>query len=314
MTAMKTKEEFPSIRLPNENLLLGLFLVIMLILSLCGRADAQELKSDTVQWVQVETKDGNKYVGRLISKDRDAVVIATQSAGTIRVAHGEIVALLTLEPEKLKSDGYWRENYQATRNFWAPTAYGLRAGESYYQNVWVLFNQFSYGISNNFSLGLGLIPTFLFGSSSVPIWVTPKFSIPITPNKLNVGVGAMIGTTSLGEKGNGFGILYGVTTLGSRDNNVTVGLGYGYSGSSMAKKPMISFSALQRISAKGYFITENYLLPKGDGYQILLSLGGRRLVNRTGIDFGLVIPIQETGGQLIGIPWLGITAPLDKRY
>ncbi len=298
----------------GEKLLLGLFMVVMLVLSWCRQANGQAPSADTLRWVNVETKDGNKYMGKLISRDTATLVVITQSVGAVRVKQSEVVRLDYLEPEKLRSDGYWGENCQATRNFWAPTAYGLRAGESYYQNVWVLFNQFSYGITGNFSMGIGFVPTFLFGTSNIPMWATPKVSIPITANKLNVGVGAMIGTTRLSEKGNGFGIVYGVTTIGSRDNNVSIGFGYGYTGSEMAKKPMLSFSALQRISAKGYFITENYLLPQGDRYQVLISLGGRKLVNRTGIDFGLVIPFQETGGQLIALPWLGITAPLDSRY
>lgn len=290
-------------------------MALLLICLLPGQeARAQETEPLPMSLVQVETKDGNKYVGRLMSKDSAVYVLVTQSAGTIRIARVEVVRVVTLETGKLKADGYWMENFQATRTFWAPTAYGLRPGESYYQNVWVLFNQFSLGITRHFSMGVGLIPTFLFGSGAVPVWATPKFSFPVSPDKLSLGIGGIIGTSSLGDHGVGFGVLYGLATLGSRDRNVTVGLGYGYMRSTMSKEPVVTISALQRISAKGYFITENYLLVNNGSYSGILSVGGRRLVNRTGIDFGLFIPVQEKQAQVVAIPWLGITAPLDKRY
>jgi hypothetical protein len=159
-------------------------------------------------------------------------------------------------------------------------------------------------------MGVGFVPLFLFGSPSSPAWLTPKISLPLSKDKVNLGLGAVIGTSSLGEKGNGFGIVYGSTTFGSRDNNVTFGMGYSYTSASMAKRPIFNFSALIRTSAKSYFISENYIIPSGSSSLILLGFGGRKMANRTGIDFGFFIPIEEGMKTLVALPWLGITAPL----
>lgn len=306
---MKKTNEFPGVRLATENFLLLLFLLALLLISGVQRALGQ-VGQDSVAVVEIQTHDGNKYTGRLVEQDGQRIVIETQSLGKLIIQRSAIKHMERLEVSKIRADGYWADNPQATRNFWAPTGYGLKPGEAYYQNVWVLFNQFSVGITRNFSMGVGFVPLFLFASPSTPFWLTPKISLPLSKDKVNLGLGAVIGTSSLSEKGNGFGIVYGNATFGSRDNNVTVGMGYSYTSASMAKRPIFNFSALIRTSAKSYFISENYVIPEGNSSLILIGLGGRKMVNRTGIDYGFFIPIDEGMKTIIALPWLGLTAPL----
>ncbi len=85
---------------------------------------------------------------------------------------------------------YWTENFQSTRYFWMPNGFGLKQGEAYYQNVWILFNQFNVGITKNFSIAGGTIPLFLFGADAFPIWVNAKVSVPLGP-KVNFGGGVL---------------------------------------------------------------------------------------------------------------------------
>ncbi len=188
---------------------------------------------------------------------------------------------------------------------------GLKKGEGYYQNIWVLFNQVSYGVTNYFSIGAGIVPVFLFGGGATPVWITPKFSIPVVKDKFNVGVGALVGTV-IGEAETGFGLLYGLTTAGSRDMNITLGAGYGVSGSGWAKSPVISLSALARTGAKGYLMTENYYFNIDGEALVLLSAGFRYVIKKAGIDFGLVMPVQEDL-TFFAIPWLGVTIPFGNK-
>ncbi|MBL7864877.1 MAG: hypothetical protein JNK10_08385 [Cyclobacteriaceae bacterium] len=310
---MNPKTQLP-IRNLKENLILASFMIILLILLSIQDLFAQQPStsaSDTTQLVQIEVADGNKFIGRIVFQDQSIIRIQTEQLGILQFPRENVREIIPIRPDQIKEGGYWFENPQATRHFWAPNGYGLRKGEAYYQNVWILFNQFSVGVTNNFSVGFGLVPAFLFAGAATPMWITPKFSIPVSREKFNLGIGGLIGTSSLTEKGNGFGILYGMTTFGGKDKNISFGLGYGYSGGKMASHPTITMSALVRVSARGYFITENYYL--GTSSLVLMSLGGRRMVNRTGIDFGLVIPIESGMSTLVAIPWLGITAPLHKR-
>ncbi len=119
-----------------------------------------------------------------------------------------------MEPVKKAQivDGeFWYDSPSNTRYFWSPNGYGLRKGEGYYQNNWILLNQATYGFSDHFSIGAGIVPTFLFGDSGLPFWITPKISVPIQKDQLNLGAGLLyinaIGSDS--DIGGGAGITYG---------------------------------------------------------------------------------------------------------
>ncbi|MGI9543985.1 MAG: hypothetical protein ACR2MX_12080, partial [Cyclobacteriaceae bacterium] len=166
------------------------------------------------------------------------------------------------------------------------------------------------GVTDNVSVGLGLVPLFLFAGAPTPVWITPKFSIPITKDKLNVGGGAVLGTV-IGQEDSGFGVLYGLSTFGSRDKNVSVGLGWGFAGGEIANTPTITVSALIRTGPRGYFLTENYFINSGLEQVGLISLGGRRIIGKAGLDFGAFIPIGVD--TFVAFPWLGITIPFGKK-
>lgn len=259
--------------------------------------------------VKIETTDGNEFIGQVMSDDSTKTILKTEKLGEITILKADIKRTEYVQVKQIKEGKYWFPNPQSTRYFWSPNGYGLKKGEGYYQNIWVLWNQFTYGVTDNFSIGAGVIPTFLFGSST-PVFATVKFSIPVEKDKINIAAGAIAGTI-LGESETGVGILYGLTTFGSPDANVTFGLGYGYAGGDWAQAPMINFNAMFRVSSRGYFITENYLLSGGGETVLLISLGGRSIIKKAALDYGLVFPVAEIG-QFIAIPWLGFTIPFGN--
>jgi hypothetical protein len=264
---------------------------------------------DTTSY-EVETKDGNIYLGQILFENDSIVRLRTTNIGDITIQRKNIKSIVQLKGGEIIDGQYWFENPQASRYFWQPNGYGLKKGEAYYQNIWIFWNQVSVGFSDYFSAGAGIVPLFLFGGAPTPVWITPKFSIPVVRDKFNIGTGALMGTV-LGEDETGFGILYGVTTFGSKDKNFSIGLGYGYAGGDWADAPTITFSGMVRTGENGYFITENYFIGTAEDNILLLSLGGRRMVRRVGIDAAVVIP---TGfdGDLIVIPILGLTVPFGN--
>jgi hypothetical protein len=284
------------------------YLFIIPAFSLCAQTER-----DTIPLFQVVTADGNEYTGIITAQDTSVLILQTEKLGTLTLSKKDIVRIQLIEPEKLKEGIYWADNPQSTRYLWAPNGYGLKKGEAYYQNIWVLFNQVSFGVSNNFSVGAGMIPLFLFAGTSTPAWITPKFSIPVKKDKFNLGAGALLATV-LGESKTGFGLLYGIATFGSRDRNLSVGLGYGYAGGSLADSPTVSMSGLIRIGARSYIITENYYIDGGyDTKLILASAGFRWIIKKAGLDFGLVLPYESSMESVFFIPWLGITIPFGNR-
>jgi hypothetical protein len=262
--------------------------------------------------VRVETIDGNVFVGFIVTEDSSALVIKTENLGEIRIPQNKIKSKTELKEFKKVGSEFWLPNPQSSRYFWAPNGYGLEKGSSYYQNIWVLYNQFSSGLSDNFSIGAGMVPLFLFGAGVTPFWIVPKLSIPVVENKFNIGTGAFLGTI-IGEQTGVFGLLYGTTTFGSRDKNMSLGLAYGFADGDWMKVPIINVSCLVRTGPKGYFVSENYVITFEGETVVLISAGGRSIIRNVGLDYSLWIPMGAEIGSFVAIPFLGITIPIGRK-
>jgi RNase P/RNase MRP subunit p29 len=267
---------------------------------------------DSTRIVRVETIDGNVFVGFVVTEDSSALVIKTETLGEIKIPQNNIKSKTELKEVKKVGSEFWLPNPQSSRYFWAPNGYGLEKGSSYYQNIWILYNQFSFGLSDNFSIGAGMVPLFLFGGTATPFWIVPKLSIPVVENKFNVGTGAFLGTI-IGEQTGVFGLLYGTTTFGSRDKNLSFGLAYGFADGEWLKVPIINVSCLVRTGPKGYFISENYVISFDGEVVVLISAGGRSIIRNIGLDYSLWIPFGPQMDSFIAIPFIGITIPIARK-
>jgi hypothetical protein len=265
--------------------------------------------TDTLKIKSIETRDGNTYIGRLLSETGDSIVLNTDKLGILRFSKTDVLVLRDLDKVSTVKGEYWLPNPQSSRYFWAPNGYGLKKGEAYYQNIWVFYNQVSVGLTDQFSIGGGLLPVFLLGAEVVPVWIVPKFSLPLKKDKINLGTGAFLGT-AIGEDTGIFGLLYGTTTFGSRDKNMSIGLAYGFGGGEWMETPVINLSTMLRFSPKGYFISENYLIPVDGEVVAIVSLGGRSIIRKIGLDYSLWIPVGGGIGGFRAAPFLGISIPL----
>jgi len=303
-----TFSTFNCYALPGKAGKLVLFTCLCLLLS---PARAQNLAPADTLLTKVYMNDGNNFIGRLSTMDAEKLTIETEKYGTLTFNMVDVNSVETLAAAKTVGGEIWTENPQATRYLWAPNGYGLKKGEGYYQNIWVLFNQVAFGVTDNFSMGGGMVPLFLFDGTSTPVWITPKFSIPIKKDKVNFGAGALLGTV-IGEE-TGFGIIYGIATFGDKDKNASIGLGWGFGDGEWADSPTITFNALVRTGPKGYFVTENYYIDAGGERFVLVSAGGRRMINRFSLDFALALPFSEQIDSFVAIPFLGFAVPFGNN-
>jgi len=258
---------------------------------------------------RIETTDGNTFIGQLIAETDESITILTESAGEITISRNNIRKMTLLENDRMREDGFWHDNPQSTRYLFAPNAIGLRKGEGYYQNTWILFNNVNYGITNNFSIGAGTVPLFLFGSSSTPFWIMPKLSIPVASDLVHLSAGALIGGV-IGEDDGSGGLLYGTGTVGDTNKNLTLGLGYAYGGGEISSTPVVNISGMYRTGQSIYFISENYFIPDTDAGG-LVSFGVRWAPENFAVDFALLRPLGDFGG-FVGLPWLGLTIPFGR--
>lgn len=282
---------------------LWVFLGLCMLVCLNTQLFAQE---EAPVVVRVITTEGNEFIGVVLEENENEVLLRTEQYGELRLSRSAIRQIMVVDEALIRDGVVWFENPQATRYFWAPNGFGLEKGEAYYQNIWVLYNQATFGVSDHFSLSAGMVPLFLLRAGVTPVWLVPKISIPIKEGRSHAAAGAFLGAL-LGEQET-FGIVFGSFTLGNRDSNGTLGMGWGYAGGSWATSPIVNIGFMARTSQRGYFISENYIIP-GNTATVVLSGGGRRILGRTGLDFGL---FAFLGNGVFALPFLGITAPLGK--
>lgn len=261
------------------------------------------------EFYRIVTTDGNVFIGELVSETDREVVLLTETIGRVTISRENIRSMTRIDDSQVRDGEYWYDNPQATRYLFAPNALGLKKGHGYYQNTWILFNNANYGITDNISIGAGVIPLFLFGASSTPFWITPKVSIPIASDNIHIAAGAMIGGV-IGEDSGGGGLLYGTSTIGNRDRNISFGLGYGYGGGDISSTPAVNISGMIRLSKTMHLVSENYLFP-GTSFNGLASIGTRWAPENFAVDFALVRPLEDIG-FFIGVPWLSVTIPFGR--
>lgn len=289
-------------------------MTIILIAFLSGflstPAIAQDLQDTTTIWL-IETLDGNEFYGTIRKKTETEIHLQTANLGILTIPLSQIKSMKPIEEKLIKEGELWMENPQATRYFWAPNGIGLKKGEGYYQNVWVMFNQVSVGFTDHLSAGIGVVPLFLFAGSPTPVWITPKFSIPVARDQFHLGGGALVGTV-IGEENAFFGILYGITTFGNRDHNLSLGFGHGFAGGDWANSPTITIAGFTRISRRTYLISENYLVGVAADNPVILSVGGRTVWRSVSLDYGLFIPAGAGVDTFAAAPWLGLVVPFGS--
>ena len=288
--------------------------IVVLLFSIVGKVGAQAIVINDSIYI-FEMNDGNTYIGKVAVVEENKVYQVQTSVGLLTLRQEDIRSIKNFMPTDLKEGEYWLPSPHSTRYFFSPSGYGLRAGEAYYQNAWIFFNQVSYGFSDYFTAGVGMIPTFLFGiTDALPVWITPKINIPYKNGRGAFGAGSLL-LGLIGESGDAIGIVYGSNTFGTRDKQFTLGLGWGYStDGGFANSPTINASGLIRTGKNWAFLTENYLFTAEDFTAGIISGGARYMGKRFAIDFGGVLPITDELDGIYMIPWLSISVPFGKKY
>jgi hypothetical protein len=282
-------------------------LAVLFVTGLHSKAIAQENQEKTT-W-RVETKDGNVYFGTIESQNQEELRLNTQNLGIITIRVSELQSIEETEGEAA-GERAWKNDHQNTHYFFLGNGYGLKQGEGYYQNTLIFFNQASYGFTDNFSLGVGTIPLFLFAGAPTPAWITPKFSIPIKEDMINLSVGGLIGTV-LGIEAGTLGVAVGSLTVGSRSRNLTFGIGYGFVEEEISETPIFNVAGLYRVGKRFHLMGETIFFNADGELSGTFNVGGRSAFDNISLDYGLFVPL---GGFNDGIffPIIGVSVPFGR--
>lgn len=265
----------------------------------------------------IETVNGTSYFGEIRGLAGGALTIRSALLGTFEIRSNTISKITMSNAYVNRRGSSWFTNPNATRYFFAPSAIPLKKQEGYYQNAYLLANSVNVGVTNNITIGGGVVIPLLF-------YVTPKVSFKVAKN-FYLGGGILFTQSFISGFGLSAGIGYGLATYGSYEHNVTIGAGYGYAKFNTEYKntpmPIVTLNGMTRIAKKISLVTENWLIPragynkeipisgpngepnmemvyqKQDFYSGAVSLGLRFMPGvRTSVDFS-VVGIRPNPGQ-----------------
>lgn len=263
------------------------------------------LDREEVSLIKMKGEEGLTYVGTIIQRTDKEIILLTEAKTKVQIQLENIQDIRIIPKSHFHDGEYWFPNPNETRYLYAPSAFNLKKGEGYYQNTYLFINSFNYGLTDNFSFGVGFEFLSTFGSlgsgSFYPIYfLTPKYSMQVADN-LRVGVGVLYGNIS--DIVGGFGVGYGLATYGNPEHNATLGLGFGFFDGDFSSDPVLTISGMTRISRRVSLVTENWFFP-ADVYRGILSYGVRFFGESMSVDLALINNAEIATAFPIGIPYV----------
>ncbi len=286
------------------------FLILMFLLGLNSQSVAQvDLGNKKSQTVVLKMEDGSVINGIMVDRTDTHVTVNTASAGDITIAIESIKDIDYIDDVRnilFDKNGYPVDFYNSTRYFINPTGYSLKKGQSYYENIYLFLNSYTYGITDNISVSGGAeIASILFGPQIPLLFGSVKFSKPFNNEKGAFGVNTTF--LVLPESGlSSVALIAGSFTFGSRNNNFSVGTGVG------GLVPL-NIGFMTRLSEKVSLVSDNTILFFDGDQEVLASFGARIHFRKVGtaLNLGLIRPLSG-GIDILGIPYVAATIPIGK--
>jgi hypothetical protein len=211
--------------------------------------------------VLLETINKFTYFGRIISINEKTLTLNNSSLNNFEIELNQIDKITPADAYVNRKGKAWFTNPNATRYFFAPSAIPLNKREGYFQNIYLLANSVNVGITNNITIGGGVVIPLLF-------YVTPKISYKVAKN-FYAGAGVLYTQSFIKDFDLSASIGYGLITIGNTEHNFTIGSGYGMARFDKKYKetpmPIFTLNGMTRISKKISLVTENWLIPRA-GY------------------------------------------------
>ncbi|NNF33854.1 MAG: hypothetical protein HKN68_07080 [Saprospiraceae bacterium] len=297
-----------------------ILMATMLIAFIAGPTEVSAQEGERYE-VLVIMKNGSQFRGQVLSETDEQIVLVVENVGEITIKRIDIKSMQSvLADQQVEEDPSFIpiDDYNANRYLISPSGYGLKKGQSYYENIYLAFNSFSFGLTDRFTLTVGAeLYTLLLGSESPILYISPRVNFPFDEAQSTGAFSAgVIYFTLPNDDFDGIGLLQGAVTFGNKNNNVSIGAGFGFSSESDFNDGALMFnlSATQRLSRKLSFVTDNIALTDSDfdNGEVILSAALRIHFNKKGgaLNVGLFRPVTEDWGDLIAIPFFSATVPL----
>lgn len=207
--------------------------------SLSNIMDKGVFIGDSTQTHVILTKRGDRFVGLVSEADDVNVVFKLNNRLPMTIAIRDIkkIAILGEEEKVEEALQYTIEDFKMVGHenlFVMPTGFNLEKGETEYRNIALFANTIETGITDNFSIGGGIIPLFVSNSFLVKTKASVSLGDYLHISGTLMGIWAFylnsfdtneeafwsgIGSLSLGTKEQFLSISYGTWKPVDRDHN-----------------------------------------------------------------------------------------------
>ena len=266
--------------------------------------------------IKMKGDPGITYVGSIVEHNQKELTILTDVGTKNTVSLSNVQDIRVIPKSQIHDGEYWYPNPNEYKYLLTQSGFNLKKGEISYQNTYLLFHTFNWGVTDNLSIGIGFeVFGFLFSRnknnilSFAPIYVfSPKYSIQVSEN---VRVGAQILYGQIFDVFNTMAIGYGLVTYGNPEHNATLGLGYGYFDYGYPgrnTKPVITLSGTTRITKHVSLITENLYYSNIPYYKAseIFSYGIRIIWETMSLDIAMLNNREIFGTIPIGFPFIDL--------
>ncbi|WP_137090023.1 hypothetical protein [Mangrovivirga cuniculi] len=289
-----------------------------LALNLAGQ---EKIEFDSTETVYVSTKDKAVYKGRITNQSDERISLQTEKFGQLKINRDDIREIEHDNGQSIKNGKIWHEHIYASQYILTGNAIPLKKGQGYYNNIWIFSNSLAYGITDNFSIGTGILPIIDFQNGiALPFWFSAKYSFPNKGKNIYFSIGAT-GLKLFNVDMPVLGALYGATTFGDKNLNLTLGLGVPYQqGYGLVKYPLGKISGAVRISKSTYFTVEGFIAGINPienqefGEGMLLTIGGKTGSKNISFNYGAILAMDFAYPSfIVGVPILGVTIPFGNK-
>lgn len=258
-------------------------------ISICLIVFSVFLFAQDSEMVEIETLDGNIFLGTIVEETAEGYQLKTQDGIIINVPTESVKSLNKIETASVEGQ-VWRADPNKSMYLFAPSAFPIEKHEAYCRDFCLFFPSYNRGFGNNFSLQAGAFAFPGMELDVVPIVLSGKFSLPqVGPARLAAGM--MYVSVPLENSEFGAGLAFGSATIGNRFTHFTASLGWGYfrDGAEweFANDPILVLAGNKRISNSFAVVAEYWLPPEVDDPSDLpIALSGRFIGRRIAVDIG----------------------------
>lgn len=239
--------------------------------------------------VEIETYDGNIFLGTITSETEEKIILKTKDGIEISIAKELVKKSQQIETVSVGKE-VWRADPNKSLYLFSPSAFPIEEHKAYCRDFCLFFPSYNRGYGNNFSLQAG---AFIFPGVSVddmPIILSGKFSLPqLGPARLAAGI--MYVSLPAQDNSYGAGIAFGTATFGNKFSHGSVSLGWGYikdnNNWEFADEPTVTLASNIRLSNSLAIVTEYWKFPGvDDPMDLPLIISGRFIGRKIAVDIG----------------------------